>query len=128
VAAGELRRILVVEDDGDVGLIAEAALADVGGFDVKTCASASEGLAAARTFAPDLVLMDVMMPGMDGLSALQALRNDPETAHVPVVLMTARVQPRDVASYTALGCAVIAKPFEPEELPERLLAIWEKRG
>jgi CheY-like chemotaxis protein len=122
-----LNRILLVEDDVDVCLIAELTLADVGGFEVKTCASAGEALQVAADFAPDLILMDVMMPEMDGLSALDAFRREPSTTDTPVVLMTARVQPSDLEHYSRLGCGVIPKPFEPESLPQRLLEFWSQR-
>ena len=124
---GTLNRILLVEDDADVSLIAEVTLAEIGGFEVKTCASAMEALHAAPAFAPDLILMDVMMPEMDGISALEAFRREPATAGTPVVLITARVQPGDLEHYAALGCGVIAKPFDPESLPGRLLEFWRRR-
>jgi CheY-like chemotaxis protein len=124
---GELSRILLVEDDTDVSLVAEFALVDVGGFEVRTCASAREGLAAAPAFAPDMILMDVMMPEMDGISALEAFRRDPRTAQTPVVLMTARVQPEELAQYASLGCGVIAMPFEPETLGDQLEAFWRRK-
>ena len=79
----------------------------------------------APRFAPDLILVDVMMPGMDGLATLKALREDPRTAETPVVFMTAKVMPRERERYLTLGAvAVIAKPFDPSTLADELAAIW----
>ena len=121
-----LNRILLVEDDPDIQTVTSLALGTFGGFDVRICASAQEAVAAAPEFRPDLILLDVMMPGMDGVDALKALRRQPTVADVPVVFLTARVQPHDVERYRDLGSlAVIPKPFEPSELAGKLRAIWE---
>jgi CheY-like chemotaxis protein len=122
-----LRRILVVEDDPDVQEVTELTLCDVGGFEVRIVATADEALRVVASYRPDLVLMDVMLPGMDGLGALARLKARPETAAVPVVLMTARAQPHEVARYRELGCAdVIAKPFDPATLSDQLRTIWSR--
>jgi CheY-like chemotaxis protein len=123
--AGDLRRILFVEDDPDIQMVARIALEVVGGFEVLGCGSGAEALAAVVQFAPDLILLDVMMPGMDGLATLAALRELPEVRDVPVVFMTAKVQTQEVARYRELGAEdVIAKPFDPMTLPDRVRAIW----
>jgi len=83
------RRVMYVEDDPDIRAIAEIALQDVGGFTAALCESGTEALAVAPGFAPELVLLDVMMPGMDGRSTLRALRQLPGMAEVPVIFMTA---------------------------------------
>jgi CheY-like chemotaxis protein len=125
---GPLERILLVEDDPDIQTVAEVALSSIGGFTVEVCGSARDALERARGFRPDLVLLDVMMPGMDGPSALIALRQLPETARTPVVFMTARAQPREIARYKELGSLdVITKPFEPGELAATLRRIWDRR-
>jgi CheY-like chemotaxis protein len=122
-----LKKILVVEDDPDVQEVAGLTLTDIGGFEVKVCASAVEALSAVHTFSPDLVLMDVMMPGLDGLEALARLKAHSETASIPVVLMTARSQPQELAHYRRLGCLdVITKPFDPAALPDQLRGIWSR--
>jgi two-component system, OmpR family, response regulator len=122
-----LRRVLLVEDDPDIQAVADAALSWIGGLEVEVCASAKDALDRAPAFRPDLILLDVMMPGMDGPQALLALREIPETRTTPVVFMTARVQPHEVARYKALGSLdVIAKPFEPEELAARLRQMWAR--
>ena len=123
----ELKRILYVEDEPDIQAVAKIALEMVGGFAVRICASGDEALRQAEAFGPDLILLDVMMPGMDGPSTLKALRDLPALAHTPVVFMTAKVQAPEVARYKELGALdVIAKPFDPMTLPNRLRAIWEQ--
>lgn len=124
-----LQRILYVEDEPDIRAVARLALEMVGGFTVKICNSGSEALAEAEGFAPEMILLDVMMPGMDGPSTLQALREKPSLAAVPVAFMTAKVQPAEVAQYRALGALdVIPKPFDPMALAGQVRAIWERRG
>ncbi len=124
-----LARILYVEDEPDIRAVAQMALEAVGGFSVIACASGSEALAAAPTAAADLLLLDVMMPGMDGPSTLKALRDMPATANTPVIFMTAKVQASEIAQYRELGAIdVIHKPFDPMELSAQLVRIWEDKG
>lgn len=121
-----LSRILYVEDDDDIREIAQLALEIVGGFTVLLCASGEQALLQAPAFAPQLILLDVMMPGMDGPSTLAALRQHPTLAHIPIAFMTAKIQPQEIAAYKALGALdVIAKPFDPMLLPEQVTAIWQ---
>lgn len=122
----DLQRILYVEDEPDIQEVARLALEMVGGFTVKVCSSGEEALQEAEAFAPDMILLDVMMPGMDGPSTLKALRERAALAEVPVAFMTAKVQPQEVAQYRALGALdVIAKPFDPMQLANQVRAIWE---
>ena len=121
-----LARILYVEDEPDIRAIAQMALEAVGGFTVIACASGSEALASAPGANADLLLLDVMMPGMDGPSTLKALRELPATANTPVIFMTAKVQAAEVAQYRELGAIdVIHKPFDPMELAAQINRIWE---
>jgi len=121
-----LQRILFVEDDPDIQVIAQLALEEVGGFTVHTCSSGHEAVAAAPAFLPDLVLLDVMMPGMDGPDTLHALRAIPEVGNVPAIFMTARVQTHEVSNYKEMGAVdVIAKPFDPMTLSIVIMSIWE---
>jgi two-component system, OmpR family, response regulator len=121
-----LQRILYVEDEPDIQAVAKLALEMVGGFTVKVCSSGEEALREAAAFAPDMILLDVMMPGMDGPSTLKALRELPSLAELPVAFMTAKVQPAEVAHYKTLGARdVIAKPFDPMTLASQVRAIWE---
>lgn len=121
----ELTRILYVEDEPDIQAVARIALETLGGFTLQVCSSGAEALAAAPGFAPQLLLLDVMMPGMDGPTTLSELRKMPGTARAPAVFMTAKVQPGEVAEYKALGAVdVIAKPFDPMVLATQIRDIW----
>jgi CheY-like chemotaxis protein len=121
----DLHRILFVEDDPDIQKVAKLALEALGGFSVLTCDSGPRAVAAIAGFAPDLILLDVMMPGMDGPATLKALRQLPGVEAIPAVFMTARVQPTEIAGYRALGAVdVIAKPFDPMRLAETVRGIW----
>jgi two-component system OmpR family response regulator len=120
-----LKTILYVEDETDIRTIAKMALEAVGGFTVLACASGQAAVDAAPTAAADLILLDVMMPGLDGPSTLQALRAVAATATTPVIFMTAKVQPAEVAQYKALGALdVIAKPFDPMQISAEIRRIW----
>lgn len=124
----ELQHVLCVEDEPDIRLIAQLALETVGGLRVSLCAAGGEAVEAARRERPDLVVLDVMMPGLDGPGTLKALREDPDTAALPVVFMTAKVQPAEVSQLMALGAlAVVAKPFDPMQLAGQLREIWSRR-
>ena len=121
-----LQRILHIEDDPSILEVTKLALELVGGFQVHSCTSGAEGVAAARSFQPQLILLDVMMPGMDGPQTLAALRQYPELQDIPVVFMTARAQSSEVAAYRELGIAdIVLKPFDPMQLGAQVNAIWE---
>lgn len=125
----DLSRILYVEDEPDIQQVARLALEAVGGFEVAICGSGSEALETVPRFQPDLILLDVMMPEMDGPTTLQALRELPAAAAIPVIFMTAKVQPNEVAQYRELGALdVIAKPFDPMTLSDSVRAIWGKHN
>jgi two-component system OmpR family response regulator len=122
-----LKRLLFVEDEPDIQVVARLALEAVGGFIVVICSSGKEALVKVPSFVPDLILLDVMMPGMDGPTTLKALREIPETATTPVIFMTAKVQPYEVAEYKRLGALdVIAKPFDPMQLSATINSIWAR--
>lgn len=124
----ELARILYVEDEPDIRAIAHLALEAVGGFMVEVCSSGDEALRVAEVFAPDLILLDVMMPGMDGPTTLKTLQKRDSLKCVPVVFMTAKVQASEVQYYKGLGALeVIAKPFDPMSLPDQIRNIWNRR-
>ena len=123
-----LTRILYVEDEPDIRVVAQMALEAVGGFTVIACASGQEALNAAPGAGADLLLLDVMMPGMDGPSTLKGLRALPATASTPVIFMTAKVQAAEVAVYKGLGALeVIPKPFDPMELSTQIQRIWAEQ-
>lgn len=123
--ARPLNKIMLVEDDPDIQEVAVMALADFGGFEVEVCASGLEALERVGDIAPDLILLDVMMPGMDGPTALKELKANAATKTIPVVFMTARSQPHEVAEYKTLGAEdVITKPFDPIQLGDTVRGIW----
>jgi two-component system, OmpR family, response regulator len=122
-----LDKILYAEDDLDIQAIAVMVLEAISGFTLEVCSSGNEAVAKAVAFAPDLVLLDVMMPGIDGPETLAELRKFPSLANTPVVFMTAKVQPQEVQGYLNLGAVgVIAKPFDPMTLADQLREIWVK--
>ncbi len=124
-----LNRILMIEDDLDIQAVVRLALETLGGFTVEVCSRGHEALEKAPAFGPDLILLDVMMPGMDGPTTLEHLRALPQTARVPVVFMTAKVMPHEIDYYKTLGALeVIRKPFNPMTLSATLNAIWEQRS
>ncbi len=121
-----LNRILYVEDEPDIQTIGKLALETVGGFTVEVCSSGQEAIERAEGFAPDLILLDVMMPGMDGPSTLQALREQQRIADTPVIFITAKVQAQEIEEFKAMGAMdVIAKPFDPMTLSETIKEIWQ---
>ncbi|NHZ33012.1 MULTISPECIES: response regulator [Massilia] len=123
----DLSLVLYVEDDPDIQTVAQMALEMVGGFTLRTCSSGREALLAAAECQPDLLLLDVMMPGMDGMATLAELRKLPGTSATPVIFMTAKVQASEVAHYRSLGAiGVIAKPFDPMQLPVQVRALWDE--
>lgn len=121
----ELQRVLVVEDNQDIRTIVKAALELVGGLEVRACESGTEALEAVAEFGPQLVLLDVMMPDMDGPGVLARLRERPDAAHLPVVFLTAKTASSEVQRLRALGALdVLTKPFDPIKLHEQVKAIW----
>ena len=126
--AQRLQRILYVEDDEDIRAVAELALETVGGFSLKSCSSGQQALFEGPDFAPDLILLDVMMPGMDGPSTLEAMQASPALKGVPAVFMTAKVQADEIAYYRELGAVeVIPKPFDPMTLADQIREIWRSK-
>lgn len=124
MATPPLKRILMVGDEVDIQALARITLQAIGGFTVEFCSSGSEAIKTAPIFAADLILLDVMMPGMDSLSTF-TLRKIPQTATTPVIFTTAKVQPNEVIQYKAMGALdVITKPFYPTILSATITNIW----
>ena len=122
-----LQKVAHVDDDPSIRAVAKVALEKLGKFTLLSCASGEEAIASIPEFAPDMILLDVMMPGMDGLETLRRLRQLANLDTTPVVFMTAKVQPREVEDYRALGaCDVIVKPFDPMQLADQLRSQWTK--
>lgn len=119
-----IRKVMLVDDDDDVRLVAQIALRDVGGWTTIALASGRAAVALAPSERPDVILLDVMMPDLDGPTALRQLRLDPRSADIPVVFMTAKARPDDGARAGELGIAgVIGKPFDPMTLPDEVRAL-----
>jgi len=123
-----LEKILYVEDEKDIQTIAEIALKDIGGFTVKLCDSGREAIEKIAEFTPDLILLDVMMPDMDGPDTLRELRKIPAFSQTPAIFMTAKVLPDEVSALRNEGVIdVIAKPFNPMELSNQIREIWDNQ-
>lgn len=121
-----LNKILYVEDELDIQAIAQIALESVGGFTLKVCSNGNDAIKEILDFLPDLILLDVMMPGIDGPSTLSEIRKIPEFTHTPAIFMTAKVQPDEVNALREYGAVeVIAKPFDPMELANTIRKIWD---
>ncbi len=126
---GTLQKILYVEDEADIQKIAKLALETVGGYEVLICASGAEALEKAPDFEPDILLLDVMMPGMDGPDTLAALWKIDVLKRAPAIFLTAKAMPSEVERYKEMGAlGVIAKPFDPMALAGNVKTIWENRG
>jgi two-component system OmpR family response regulator len=125
MVSGLLTKILMVDDEPHIRRVAELSLNRVGKWTVVLAASGPDALAAAERERPDLILLDVMMPGMDGPTTLSALQAHASLADIPVIFMTAKVQEREIARYLGLGAAgVICKPFDPMTLPDQIRRIF----
>lgn len=125
---GELNRITYVEDEPDIREVAQIALETIGGFTLDVCVNGEEAVQKAPDFDPDLILLDVMMPGMNGVETFQKLRANPKLTNTPIIFMTANANPKEIAHYNMLGCAgVVAKPFDPVTLPDEIRTIWQQQ-
>jgi CheY-like chemotaxis protein len=122
----ERKRILIVDDEDDIREVAQVSLELVGQYEVVTASSGRDGLARARSVQPDAILLDVMMPDLDGPGTLAQLRADPATRHIPVVFLTAKTQQADRARLAQLGAAgILVKPFDPLTLPREIAAALD---
>ncbi|WP_375771778.1 response regulator [Archangium gephyra] len=116
-----IRKVLLVDDEDDIRTIGQLSLSRVGGWQTVLAASGAEAITKAAAEQPDLILLDVMMPGMDGPTTLGQLRAQASTAKTPVIFMTAKIQKQEVARYLELGAVgVIGKPFDPMTLPTEI--------
>jgi CheY-like chemotaxis protein len=115
------RRILIIDDEDDIRQVAAMSLETVAGWDVVTASSGDQGIRRAQAELPDAILLDVMMPGMDGPTTFLELKKGPETAKIPVILLTAKVQGPDQKRFASLGVsAVLFKPFDPMTLAQQM--------
>jgi len=121
-----LNKVLYAEDETDIREIATLALEAIGQLETTTCESGAFVLDLALSFQPQLILLDVMMPDMDGPSTLEALKKHDELKHIPVIFLTAKILPDEIARFKSLGAIdVISKPFDPMTLSDEIKAIWE---
>jgi DNA-binding response OmpR family regulator len=120
-------KVLIIDDDADIRLIAGLSLGRVGRMAVIEAASGAEGVRQAQDEKPDVILLDIMMPAMDGSETLAALRLQPATAMTPVIFLTAKTAGAEVERMTALGPAgVLIKPFDPRTLARDVRALLER--
>ena len=117
-------KVLIIDDEDDIREVAALSLESVAGWQVVTANSGSQGLARAIEHQPDAILLDVMMPGMDGPTTFRELRKNPTTAKIPVLLLTAKVQSSDQRRFADLGVeAVLFKPFDPLTLSDQIASV-----
>jgi CheY-like chemotaxis protein len=116
--------ILIIDDEDDIREVAALSLETVAGWQVFTANSGAQGLARAIEHHPDAILLDVMMPGMDGPSTFRELRKNPATSKIPVLLLTAKVQSSDQRRFADLGVeAILFKPFDPLTLSNQIAGV-----
>ncbi|HTA85719.1 MAG TPA: response regulator [Silvibacterium sp.] len=115
------RRILIIDDEDDIRQVAALSLETVAGWEVVTASSGADGIRSAQVEKPDAILLDVMMPGMDGPTTFLEIKKNPEIAGIPVILLTAKVQGADQKRFANLGVsAILFKPFDPLTLAQQM--------
>ncbi|NOQ76381.1 MAG: response regulator [Methylococcaceae bacterium] len=120
-----LNKILYAEDEGDIREIATLALETFGDLETVTCESGVQVIDLALSFQPQLILLDVMMPGMDGPTTLKVLNSHKQLKSIPVIFLTAKILPDEIERFKSLGAiAVISKPFDPMTLADQIKQIW----
>ncbi len=125
------RRVLLIDDEDDIREVATVSLSRLGGWEVVAAGSGMEGLAKAESTRPDAILLDVMMPDIDGPATLKKLQANPSTKNIPIILLTAKIQAADRRRFQELGIAgLIAKPFDPLDLPHQVANYlgWESEA
>jgi CheY-like chemotaxis protein len=120
-------KVLIIDDDADIRIIASLSLGRAGGMEVIEAAGGAEGVRKAQEERPDVILLDMMMPTMDGSDTLAALRSQPATAETPVIFLTANAVGAEVERMKALGAAgVLIKPFDPRKLSGEVRALLKR--
>ena len=123
------RKILLVDDEDDIREVAQMSLEMTAGWEVVAAGSGAEALRLAAAERPDAILLDVMMPGMDGPATARALKAEPETAGIPIILLTAKVQAADRRRFDDLGVAgILSKPFDPMTLADEVAGVLGWNG
>lgn len=124
---GPLKKILFIDDDADIHFIIKMCLEDIPGVELCFALSGEEGIKKAMELHPDMILLDMMMPVMDGIATLRAFKLLPSVAKIPVVFFTARAQKSEIDEYLKMGALdVIVKPFDPILLADTIQQIWKK--
>jgi len=119
-----MRRILIIDDEDDIREVAALTLEATAGWEILTASCGADGIRAAAESLPDAILMDVMMPGMDGPTTFRQMQLDPAIAGIPVLLLTAKVQGVDQRRFAGLGvAAVLFKPFDPLTLASQVSEV-----
>ena len=122
----DLKRIMHIEDDESIRMITNVTLDEIGNFEVLSCESGYEGIRQFADFAPQVILLDVMMPELDGPDTLEELKNKYDLSGVMVLFMTAKVQKEELEHFRAIGgFDVIEKPFDPMALADKIRAAWD---
>lgn len=122
------KRILVIDDEEVIQIVIQECLEELAGWEVQVASCGSEGIQMARSHSPDAILLDVSMPEIDGITTYQKLQEDPVTQTIPVILLTAKVQPNEQAQFAQLSIAgVIFKPFDAMTLVEQIAELlgWQ---
>lgn len=118
------KSILIIDDDDDIREVAQLTIEAVGGWQVLTAPSGIDGLAKAEIEQPDAILLDVMMPDLDGISTFELLKANPQIQNIPVILLTAKVQAAEQRRFTELGVTgIITKPFDPMTLTSQVADV-----
>jgi two-component system OmpR family response regulator len=122
-----LNHILCIDDEEDILQVAKLALEAVGGFRVSLCRGSESAVEQALQVKPDLVLLDVMMPVMDGPATLKKLHEPGACPDLPVIFMTAKARPEELRAFLDLGAiGVLSKPFDPMTLPDQIRSLWNQ--
>jgi CheY-like chemotaxis protein len=121
-------KVLIIDDDADIRTIARLSLSRLGGMDVVEAAGGAEGVRKAHDNQPDVILLDVMMPAMDGTATLEALRSQASTTETPVIFLTAKIMGTELDRLKQLGATgILTKPFDPRTLPSDVRSLLEAR-
>ncbi|MBW4616237.1 MAG: response regulator [Desmonostoc vinosum HA7617-LM4] len=122
------KRVLFIDDEETIQKVVQFGIHMAVGWDVMTASSGPTGIETAQTEQPDVILLDVMMPDMDGIATFKALQSHPETEHIPVIFLTAKAQTSEKRQFNDLGVSgVITKPFNSLDLPDQIARIlhWQ---
>lgn len=119
-------RVVVIDDDADLRKLVRLTLEFTAGWEVVTAADGPEGIEAVRSTKPDVAVIDLMMPGMDGCEVARRLKEDPETADVPIVFLTARKDVDEARTKELRARGIVLKPFEPDKLAGQLWDLWRR--